>query len=78
MTTIVARALSLEAPTLPLKKQMNFQRAIMSPMVNWAIFNQWPSNLEIAIWWVLELLQTYDGKFCLKSFSLTAVSQRRV
>ena len=54
-----------------------YSSSIMSPKVNWAVFNEGPSdsfNFEIAIWGWLELLKTYDGKFCLKFFTLTAVS----
>ena len=42
----------------------------MSPKVNWAVFNEGPSdsfNFEIGFWGWLELLKTYNGKFGLKS-----------
>ena len=53
-----------------------YSSSIMSPKVNWAVFKEGPSDsfkFEIAIWGWLELLKTYDGKFCLKFFSSTAV-----
>ena len=48
----------------------------MSPKVNWAVFNEGPSdsfNFEMEFWGWLELLKTYNGKFSLQFLSLTAV-----
>ena len=48
----------------------------MSPKVNWADFNEGPSdspNFEIGFWGWLELLKTCNAKFSLKFLSLTAV-----